>query len=314
MNKPLFSVPMLTYNHADYIVEALDSIISQEHSYPYEIIIGDDCSSDNTRQILLDYQKKYPDIIILLLNEKNLGLIKNYFNVIKHCSGTYIMDCSGDDYWLPGKIVAQIPFMEAHPDIGLCYGLAKQYDQDRNRFITELTGEASCAFEYLLNESINPIPPLTICFRGEKLFQYIKEMKPETKENWLMEDLPELLWFAKNSKIHFFNQIFAVYRIISGSISHTKDIEKKIAFIDSEIDIRSFFSQKYGVHFRIEDFENKKFIEYMLYALQTKNYTLFQDAVKNMRGSGIKTKLKKLAGKSYLLFLLFYYIRNLKGL
>jgi glycosyltransferase involved in cell wall biosynthesis len=122
MREPFLSVAVITYNQTNYIAQTLDSIIEQRHNYLYEIIVGEDYSTDGTRDILLKYKERYPDIIKLILNESNLGLIKNYFNVISQCSGKYIMQCAGDDYWLPGKVSTQITFMEDNPDVGLCCG------------------------------------------------------------------------------------------------------------------------------------------------------------------------------------------------
>ena len=112
INGLMFSVAVITYNQEKYIAQTLDSIINQRHNYSYEIVVGDDCSSDGTREIVRQYAEKYPEIVKPIFNEKNLGIIKNYFNVISHCSGKYIMECAGDDFWLPGKVELQIPFYE----------------------------------------------------------------------------------------------------------------------------------------------------------------------------------------------------------
>ena len=69
---PLASIHVLTYNHGPYIVEALDSLVNQQCNFEFEILIGEDCSTDNTREICLDYQRRYPDKIRLLISEKNL--------------------------------------------------------------------------------------------------------------------------------------------------------------------------------------------------------------------------------------------------
>ena len=133
MNTPLLSIAIITYNQEKYISQTLDSVLQQEHEYSYEIVIGEDCSSDGTRKIIEDYVEKYPDIIKPLYNIPNKGLIANYFNVLNHCSGKYIMECAGDDYWLPGKVQYQIDYMEKHPDIGMCYSKAKIFDEQNSK-------------------------------------------------------------------------------------------------------------------------------------------------------------------------------------
>ena len=117
MSKPLVSVWVASYFAGDYMSETLDSILMQETDYPYEIVIGDDCSQDNTWDVVCEYAKKYPDIIRAHRNEVNLGLSANVLATKRRCRGKYIVNLSGDDYWIdPGKIQKQADFLENHPD------------------------------------------------------------------------------------------------------------------------------------------------------------------------------------------------------
>ena len=131
MQDIMFSVAIITYNQEKYISQTLDSILNQQHDYKYEIVIGEDCSTDKTKQIIEEYVAKYPEIIKPLYNNPNKGLINNYFNVINHCQGKYIMECAGDDYWLPGKVKSQIEFMENNLDVGMCYGKVKFWNENK---------------------------------------------------------------------------------------------------------------------------------------------------------------------------------------
>ena len=135
MNDLMFSILVITYNQEKYIAKTLDSILSQEHDYKYEIVIGEDCSSDGTRAIIEAYANKYPLIIKPIYNNPNLGLIKNYFNTLAQCTGKYIMECAGDDWWLPGKVSFQIDYMEKHPDVGMCYGRAKRFIESKRKYL-----------------------------------------------------------------------------------------------------------------------------------------------------------------------------------
>jgi len=112
---------MITYNHEKYIAEAIESVVSQKTTFPFELVIGEDCSTDNTRAICIEYQKKYPDIIRLRLNEANEGMMLNWINNINYGQGEYTALCDGDDYWTdPYKLQKQFDFMEANPDFALC--------------------------------------------------------------------------------------------------------------------------------------------------------------------------------------------------
>jgi len=117
----MVSVSMITYNHEKYIAEAIEGVVMQKTSFPFELVIGEDLSTDNTRTICLEYQKKYPDIIRLRLNETNQGMMLNWINNIECGKGRYIALCDGDDYWTdPYKLQKQVDFMEANPDYALC--------------------------------------------------------------------------------------------------------------------------------------------------------------------------------------------------
>jgi glycosyltransferase involved in cell wall biosynthesis len=117
---------MITYNHEKYIAEAIEGVLMQKTDFPIELIIGEDCSTDNTRDICLEYQRKYPDIIKLLLPEKNQGMMQNAFNTLKACTGKYIASCEGDDYWTdPYKLQKQVDFLEANADFSICFHAVK---------------------------------------------------------------------------------------------------------------------------------------------------------------------------------------------
>lgn len=133
MNDIKVSVSVITYKHARYIRQCLDSILSQKVDFKYQIVVGEDCSNDGTREILLEYQEKYPDIFVLLLNEQNMGAAKNNHNVKLHCQGQYIATCEGDDFWVDDqKLQKQVDFLEAHPEYVAVGSNSVSVDTDGN--------------------------------------------------------------------------------------------------------------------------------------------------------------------------------------
>jgi len=116
-NEILVSAYLLTYNHEKYVAQALDSMLNQKTNFKYEILIGDDCSTDNTPSILKEYKKKYPDKIKLFLRDKNLGGTKNNSLLLKECTGRYIAPLEGDDYWLgDNRLQYLVDFLEENPE------------------------------------------------------------------------------------------------------------------------------------------------------------------------------------------------------
>lgn len=113
------TVAILTYNQEQYICEALDSVLMQEVNFDYEIVVGDDCSKDSTPAILQEYAARYSGKFNLILNTENVGISKNYQNVLYACQGEYIALLEGDDYWTDKtKLQKSVDFLDAHPDYG----------------------------------------------------------------------------------------------------------------------------------------------------------------------------------------------------
>jgi len=90
---------MITYNHERYIIQAIQGVLMQKTDFPIELIIGEDCSTDRTREIVFDYQKKYSDRIRVITADNNVGMMNNSSRTMAACRGKYIALCEGDDYW-----------------------------------------------------------------------------------------------------------------------------------------------------------------------------------------------------------------------
>lgn len=115
------SVIILTYNHKKYIRQALDSVLMQKTLFRYEILVGDDASTDGTSEIVRQYAKRYPHCIRAFIREENLKGTKNLYDLFLRARGKYIASCEGDDYWCsPHKLQHQVAFLESHPDYSGC--------------------------------------------------------------------------------------------------------------------------------------------------------------------------------------------------
>ncbi len=114
---PDVSVYMMTYYHEKYVRQAIESVLAQQTSYKFELVISDDCSQDGTADILREYAERYPDIIRININETNLGIPTNIFKARTMCRGRYITNLSGDDYWIDEKkIDTETRFLDEHPE------------------------------------------------------------------------------------------------------------------------------------------------------------------------------------------------------
>ena len=116
---PLVSVFMPAYNQQEFIAAAIESVIKQDYDN-IELIIGDDCSTDNTWEIIQKYQEKYPAIVKPFRNDENVGITANCNKVLARCSGKYIAFTAGDDLFLPGKLLKQVVWLEQDEKRVLC--------------------------------------------------------------------------------------------------------------------------------------------------------------------------------------------------
>ena len=237
------SIQCLAYNHEPYIRQCLDGFVMQETNFRFEAIVHDDASTDGTAAIIREYAEKYPDIIKPIFQTENQyskhdGTIRKIMNA--KMRGKYVAMCEGDDYWIdPLKLQKQVDYLESHPDYGMCYTKAYKLYNDK---IVGIWGDDDISFHSLLNLKI--IPTLTRVERRSVYDSYEKEIGLEAK-NWLMGDLPVVLFFSIVSKIHLINEVTGVYRVLETSASHNKNINELIKFYQSADEIRLFFINKY---------------------------------------------------------------------
>lgn len=141
---PVVSVHMITYNHEPYIREAIEGVMMQKTDFEFELVIGEDCSTDRTREICFEYQKKYPDKIRVLWWHKNSYKFPhpaggNSRRNLAHCRGEFIAICEGDDYWIdPLKLQKQVDVMRKYPNVGLCFTNGRDYSQSSGMFLSSV--------------------------------------------------------------------------------------------------------------------------------------------------------------------------------
>ena len=222
------SVFMITYNHEKYIAEALDSILMQKTDFDFDIVIGEDCSTDATRRIVLEYSRKYPDKIKLLLHNVNVGFISNMMYVLEACTGKYVAMCEGDDYWTdPFKLQKQVDFLEANKEYMLAthgYRIVKDGSVirtiDHNEFIdNDNTDGFAFDKEFALYHWVTQ--PVTALFRRSAF-------KVDIRQYCYFRDVHLFYHILKNGKGYFQNFVGADYRLHSTGIDSTVEgIERR---------------------------------------------------------------------------------------
>lgn len=239
----MVSVLCATYNHRQYIERCLMGFVMQKTSFPIEVIVHDDASTDGTSQIVKEYAARYPKIITPILETENQwskhdGTITRIFR--KTMRGKYLASCEGDDYWTdPYKLQKQVDFLEEHEDYGMVYTRAKVLCG--SKFIGE-NGTSDTSFEGLIKYS--NFPTLTRVYRRSIFERFHHDIKIDEK-GWMMGDYPIAFYFVAESKVKYLDDCTAVYRVLDESASHSKDVDFLFKFYDSADDVRRFFVERY---------------------------------------------------------------------
>jgi len=205
---PLLSVCLITYNHAKYIEQAIEGALMQQVNFAWEIVIADDYSVDGTREILLTYQKKYPQLIKLILQEKNVGAYNNWMDLIHYPQSKYIACLDGDDYWTdPLKLQKQVDFLEANSDFAIC-GHEVKVLKDGLIGPSDLqspTTETTYTIQDLAKGNL--FHTSSVVYRQGLIPQFPSWLDQSPVGDYVLHMLN-----AKRGKIKFFPDIMAVYR------------------------------------------------------------------------------------------------------
>lgn len=305
VKEPNVSVVVITYNQELYICDTLDSILSQQCNFEFEIIIGEDFGTDSTRTICLEYQKRYPGIIKLLLQEYNKGVVPNYIDSIKLCRGRYIAQCSGDDYWCDNlKLQKQVDFLNVNNDYGFVrtayWGLV-----DATEKLLKQSGYSSAVgnvFDIVKHGTIASAP--TVCF-NRKLLEHI-DFNEFIARKFSMEDYPMQAIMAKHTMFGYIPDHTAVYRIKNGSVSKPVDREKKIYYNEGYVAVQRYLSELFPDDFDFDENNAKNFIlhQKLKFAFEDFNYFEARRISNQIIAPGNKEKRLITYTKNRLIFLL----------
>lgn len=230
--QPLVSICMITYNHEKYIAQAIESVLMQETDFDFELVIGEDCSTDRTREIVTRYKEKYPDRIQVLFPPENSGVQENLAATIQACRGTYLAFLEGDDYWTSEKkLQRQVDFLEGHPACSLCFHKVTVFFDD------DSDDRKSYSLPYPLPHELSTIHDIIDeNFLPTCSVMYVRGALPDipewTKKYWMM-DWPLHLLVATQGDIGFIDLPMAAYRRHSGgACAGTDQISKYHGIID----------------------------------------------------------------------------------
>lgn len=209
--RPLVAIHCITYNHEAYIKAALDGFVMQQTEFPFVAIIHDDASTDNTKEIIREYAKKFPDIIIPIFEKENQyskGNVGRIMQVAITVSGAkYFAMCEGDDYWLDSqKLQNQVEFLNTHPDYSMIgHNAVVEYDNGSKELFNSLMKSKELSYYEIVSKWY--LPTASVMVKTEVITKYDDKIQKIYSGDYRL-----ILMARIEGKIYYENSIMSVYR------------------------------------------------------------------------------------------------------
>jgi glycosyltransferase involved in cell wall biosynthesis len=202
---------IITYNHAGFIDKAIEGAVAQKFEGKYEIILHDDCSSDETTAICRRWKDKYPELIELHTASKNKGMGMSWKDALGACTADYIAICEGDDYWTdPLKLQKQVNFLEAHPEYSICCHRIYRKKENGRPALYEDEFATAAEADYDISDMArygNLVATPSVVFANRQMLSL-----PDGFENLPIVDYVLHMLNARTGRIKYFPEAMAVYR------------------------------------------------------------------------------------------------------
>lgn len=295
----MISVVVVTYNQAATIGRTLDSILMQQCHLPFEIVIGEDCSTDDTRTICQDYAEKHPDIIRLICNERNKGIVDNYYDCLLACRGKYIADCAGDDFWIDTqKLEKEVKVMENHPEVTMVITNWQYYNEhtrettpSRQQLYAPITHGKDLLRAIITQQNMSVFHLCTALYRTD-IFRNAYEEDTDLFRNktYVSEDMQVAFTMALNGDIAYLPDVTLNYSLGSGSVSNVKDSEKAFRFVQRSTELICYLADKH--HLDIQDFMTRRIFELGMHAFRSHQLSLYEETLDCEKKWKVRRKFK----------------------
>lgn len=236
---------MVTYNHEKYIKQAIESVLMQKTNFDYELVIGEDCSEDNTRKVLSRHLARFPTRIRVFFNNKNLGPGKNFIRTFNTCKGTYIALLEGDDYWTnTNKLQKQVDLLDSNPAYSMCFHTTQAFYEANPKKAYLIPSQDRKKRHYVVEDILqyNFIASCSAIYRNglvKKLPSWFNMLE--------VGDWPLHILFAMHGVIGYIDEVMAKYRIHdSSNFSSKTKIHNFLAIIKTQQRLNRYLNYKYN--------------------------------------------------------------------
>ena len=306
----LISVVIPSYNRVDTVGQTIDSILAQKVDADMEIVIGDDCSTDNAREVLLKYKEQHPDVIRLLFHEKNMGLGANWATCVKACRGKYICNCDNDDYWHnENKLQIQLDYMESHPECNICITNHRTHNRTTGEIREVLVHLDHTDIQYSMWHSQN-FCNATIMYRADFMKAHL-DLDAFIKRRFTLQDWPAWVILTAYTDIDVLPESTATWCIETVSITRPDSVEKYAKRLAGDKEVTRYLGELFPNKFPFDDQEWELYANGRLCAkaFDVDDFTSAKRYGKDCVGVG---KVKRICSQNKLLFELFRWLKNRK--
>lgn len=317
------TVAVITYNQQDTIRQTLDSILVQKGDFDLELVIGEDCSSDNTYAICKEYAERYPDVVKLLPNTHNLGIMANYARVIKACTGEFIGDIAGDDYYCDDHALEkQLRYMQQHPEVGIMGANGYQYFVRRNQkiagFNPAIEAGQDKAKEFFFSPSYRGgiyLWPVGILYRAS-VFKNV-DLEDIIRRKLPVEDYPIQAILSQYTRFACLPDLLVTYRVYKESASFVSfDYPKYMEYYRGLAETRRYLNELFpdDACFTEAQLQEQLFYKEFLLYLHQRDYRKAKSLIANhtpLIANSSKLLQAKRFTKSWLHFIVAHYIKEI---
>ena len=299
MMENMISVVVITYNQEATISRTLDSILMQQCHVPFEIVIGEDRSTDNTRAICQRYAEKHPDIIRLICNEQNKGIVDNYFDCLLACRGTYIADCAGDDFWIdPQKLDKEVSVMEAHDNVTMVITNWQYFDEKSQKISPSqqqqhapITPGHKLLKAIITQYNMRVFHLCTALYRADVFRKaYEEDTYLFRNKGFCSEDIQVAFSMALHGDIAYLPDITLNYSLGQETVSNTADDVKQFQFVRKMTDLIHYLASKHQLN--IDDFFPERIFALGMHAFRAHQPQLYQETLACEKGWQVDRPLK----------------------
>lgn len=306
--KILISVVIPSYNRADTVGQTIESILAQKVDADIEIVIGDDCSTDNAREVLLKYKEQHPDVIKLLFHEQNMGLGANWATCVKACKGKYICNCDNDDYWHnEHKLQIQLDYMESHPECNICITNHRTHNRTTGE-IKECKAELNDTDIQMQMWNGGRFCNATIMYRADFMKAHL-DLDEFIKRRLSLQDWPAWVILTAYTGIDVLPESTATFGIETVSITRPDTVQKFAQRLNHDKEVNRYLGELFPEKFPFDEKDWELFANGLLMskAFQVRDY---ESAKKYGRECVGVRKIKQICSQNKVLFNLYCLLKR----